>query len=194
MLFDTQTVAPASSRSLAEFVAGPPAIRSSISTTVAQRAPNARTPTRTTESVRSARERRSIRPGSPAITATSSTPSTSGSSHAGPARTGAGNRIVSTIAATTAPAIGQRASPTTTLSLKVSGAPADVPPMCGSRANVIESVVEARASAASAASLAHEHRCGLAREADVVVAADVHGHPLEHAGVRRLPHRAPDLG
>ena len=60
------------------------------------------------------RERRLILPGSPAITATSNTPSTSGSSHCGPNRPASGSRIERMPSLRrTAPAMGQRGSPTT---------------------------------------------------------------------------------
>ena len=107
MLFDTQTTVPASSSSLAEFVTAPPWMRSSISCTVAHSAPSTSTDTSTIESARSSRERRLIVTGSPAITATSNTPSISGNTHCGPRRSVPGKRIVRTIAASTAPAIGQ---------------------------------------------------------------------------------------
>jgi hypothetical protein len=117
MLFDTQTIVPASSSSLAEFVTAPPWMRSSISCTVAHSAPSTSTDTSTIESARSQRERRLILPGSPAITATSNTPSINGSNHCGPNRTASGSRIVRNIAASTALAIGQRASPTASSSV-----------------------------------------------------------------------------
>jgi hypothetical protein len=69
MLFDTQTIVPASSRSVAEFVSGPPWIRSPISCTVAHNAPSTITDTSTIESARSSRERRLTVTGSPAIPA-----------------------------------------------------------------------------------------------------------------------------
>ena len=88
-------------------------IRSSISRTVAHNAPRTSTDTSTIESARSSRERRLIFPGSLAITATSNTPSMTRSTHGGPGRSSSGRRIVRTIAATTAPAMCQRGSPTT---------------------------------------------------------------------------------
>jgi hypothetical protein len=60
-----------------------------------------------------------ILPGSPAITAASNTPSMSGSIHVGPVRTASGRRIVRIIAASTAAAMGQRASPTTSSSTRL---------------------------------------------------------------------------
>ena len=53
--------------------------------------------------------------------ATSRTPSSAGSSQLGPRRTASGIRTVRTIAATTAPAIGQRGSPTTARSAVTGG-------------------------------------------------------------------------
>ena len=84
-----------------------------MSSAVAQRALNTRIDTNPMEIARSNLERRSIAPGSPAISATSKTPSMSGSNHAGRNRCSLGSRIVSTIAVTTAAAIGQRDSPAT---------------------------------------------------------------------------------
>src|SRR5436190_7817244 len=95
-------------------------MRSEISATVAQSEPNTRTQTSPIESPRSSLERRVISPGSPTITATRSSPSMSGRTQFGPGRTPFGSRNVNTIADTTAPAIGQRGSPVTGLSLSAS--------------------------------------------------------------------------
>src|SRR6185503_16010392 len=57
------------------------------------------------------RDRRSILPGSPTITATSSIPAIAGTSHAGPTRSPWGKSSMRIAAASTAPAMGQRASP-----------------------------------------------------------------------------------
>jgi hypothetical protein len=67
MLFNVQTRDPAASRSLAEFVSGPPWMSSSISFAVAASAPQTSVSTSTIDSRRSRRERRSILPGSAAI-------------------------------------------------------------------------------------------------------------------------------
>ena len=112
MVFDSHTIDPASSRSLAEFVCGLPCTRPSISSAVDHNAPSTRTDTSAIESTRSHRARRVIAPGSAAITATSRTPSISGSAQAGPSRTLSGRSTVRSIADRIAPAIGQRASAT----------------------------------------------------------------------------------
>ena len=78
-----------------------------------------------------------ILPGSAAITATSNTPSMNGSSsHCGPNRIVSGSRIVRTIAASTAPAIGQRASPTTSCSARLSASVSADVPLSRSRSGV----------------------------------------------------------
>jgi hypothetical protein len=112
MLFDTHTIEPASSRALAEFVSGPPWMRSSMSSAVAQSELRTRSETSTIEDVRSNLERREIATGSATINATSRIPSTVGSSQFGPGRSCSGRRYVSTIAAATAATIGHRASAT----------------------------------------------------------------------------------
>ena len=73
MLLDTHTTEPASSRSPAEFVSGPPWMRSSISSTVDHSAPITSTETSPIDSTRSSRARRVTERGSAAITATSNT-------------------------------------------------------------------------------------------------------------------------
>ncbi len=82
---------------------------------------------RVTESVRTGLERRSILPGSPIMTATSKRASTTGRPQRGRATRLCGNRSVRTITATTATAMGQRASPMTD-----GGTAANTPP-AGSR-------------------------------------------------------------
>ena len=98
---------PACSRAEAELVSGPPWMRSSMSWIVDQIALRASTLMSATETARSAADRRLIRPGSAAISVTKSRPSTMGSTQRGAKRKSSGRRRVSTIAATTAAAIGQ---------------------------------------------------------------------------------------
>jgi hypothetical protein len=81
-----------------------------MSRIVDQIALRASTLMRATETTRSAVERRLILPGSPAINATRSSPSTRGGNQRGARRRSSGKRMVSTMAVTTAPAIGQRDS------------------------------------------------------------------------------------
>jgi hypothetical protein len=87
MLLAAQTIDPTLSSSPAEFVSGPPVMRSPISKTVAHSELTTSTDTSPTESARSHFERRVISPGSPMTTATRSRPSMVGSSQLGPGRT-----------------------------------------------------------------------------------------------------------
>ena len=67
MMFDTQTIEPASSSAAAELVSFPPLIRCDVSRAVAHSAAKTSTEISPTESARSGAERRSIFPGSPAM-------------------------------------------------------------------------------------------------------------------------------
>jgi hypothetical protein len=98
-----------------------------MSSTVADSALNTRMDTSPMEMTRSSLERRSIAPGPAATKTTSRMPSMSGSTHADSTRWSLGSRIVSTIAMTTAAAIGQRDSPATRAISPVSRASGCVP-------------------------------------------------------------------
>ena len=113
MLFETHTIAAAANSGPGSLVCGPPTISSSMRRAVDHRDWAISTVTRAIEKPRSTDERSEILPGSPTMSTTSRAPSRIGSSQRGPSRSSLGSKSVKSIALRTAPAMCQRASPTT---------------------------------------------------------------------------------
>ena len=131
MIVKSQTTNPTRRSKVAEFVSGPPRIRSMIRRTVIPAALATRMVTSPMLMTRTSRDRRSMRPGSAMMTDTSNITSIAGKIHDGPQLYRRGSDSVRATATMSVRAIGQRFSPrTSTVVISMHGRGRDANRQC----------------------------------------------------------------